>query len=93
MTPIQAKVHVSKKPFNSEGLGETTRLAIRSKEIKIHVSGLATSIEPNYGPSSLLDGEMPVDVNRILQFASRFCRDKEDDEIWFVFEASNRIPI
>lgn len=80
---------------------QTTKLIVRNREITIHVQGLANEFDNLYEAASLNslkpngepDPDMPKDVNRVLQFAARLCRDKGDDEIWFMFRAENGVPI
>lgn len=63
------------------------------KAIAIHVTGLKDKFESEYGPESLTDDDMPQAVNRVLQFAARFCKTIEDNNIYFYFRAENGIEI
>lgn len=55
MKPVRAKVHVSKKSFTRDVFMKTTRLAVRNKEIEIHVQGLAADFDSFYDAKSLND--------------------------------------
>jgi hypothetical protein len=42
---------------------------------------------------SRTEEDVPLAVNRILQFASRFCKEKDDNTLYIKFEAENDLPI
>jgi len=92
MKPIEAKVHVSKKPYSNRLLGQQTALHLKDKTITISVVGLENKFNDTYDASALNEEEDVV-VNRILNFTSRFCRNADDQEIYYVFKADNGVDI
>lgn len=65
------------------------------KRIDIYVEGLKERFETFYSSDSLTMGADELDpaINRILQFAARYCIDSEDNIVHFIFKAENGIPI